>query len=368
MQVRTAAGAKTLPQEYYVSEEVFALERRRIFCRHWVYAGHVGRIPEPGDYFVFDLFADSGVVLRDLDGDVRAHHNVCRHRGARLCDDDFGRLPGALQCPYHAWTYELDGRLRSAPTMDEVADFDRADYPLHPLACRTVDGLIFVNPSSAPEPFEHQLGEMEGRFQRWNLAGLIPVHRTTYEVEANWKLLFQNYSECYHCPKAHPLLNRLTPFRDSSNDLENGSILGGPMRMARGRGSSMTAIGAACAAPLGSIDEDDLDKVYYYTVFPNLFVSAHPDYVLIHRSEPLAVDRTRVVCEWLFDPLAAAEPEFDPSGAIEFWDTTNREDWRLCTLSQQGISSSAYSPGPYADLESQLAAFDRYYLERLGQE
>lgn len=365
---RTAAGAKTLPREYYVSEDLFAQEREKIFSRHWLYVGHVGQIPEPADFFVTRTFEDSGLVLRDFDLRVRAHHNVCRHRGSRLCSEEAGRLPGAIQCPYHAWTYELDGRLRSAPTMEGVDGFDRADYPLHPLSCRAIDGLLFVKWGREAMSFERQLGALVGRFERWNLTELTPVHRTAYEVEANWKLLFQNYSECYHCPTAHPLLNRLTPFRDSTNDLESGAVLGGPMTMAGGRGSSMTLDGRACAAPLGTIAGEDLDKVYYYTVFPNLFISAHPDYVLLHRSQPLAVDRTRVVCDWLFDPAAVETAGFDPRGAIEFWDATNREDWRLCALAQAGIASSAYTPGPYAELESQLAAFDRHYLEVLNGE
>ena len=123
-----------------------------------------------------------------------------------------------------------------------------------------------------------------------------------------------------------------------------------------------------CAAPLGGVSGDDLDLVYYYTLFPNLFLSLHPDYVLIHRGIPQAFDRTRILCDWYFHPDAIVLDDFDPQPAIEFWDMTNREDWNLCTISQQGISSRAYSPGPYSNLESQLAAFDREYLRALGHD
>ena len=200
------------------------------------------------------------------------------------------------------------------------------------------------------------------------MADLRSVHQTVYDVDANWKLFFQNYSECYHCPNVHPQLNRLTPYRDSFNDLPEGPFLGGPMKLAAGAGGSMTMSGRACAAPLAGLSDTDLELIYYYTVFPSMFLSLHPDYVLIHRAEPRRHDRTRVFCDWYFHPTAIAEPGFDPSDAIEFWDVTNRQDWELCTISQQGIGSRAYRPGPYAALESQLAAFDREYLAALGRE
>ena len=249
--------------------------------------------------------------------------------------------------------------------MGEMASFNREEYPLKAATVKTWEGLVFVNLSNSPQPFEEAFQPVLEKFGPWQIADLQRVHQTVYDVEANWKLLFQNYSECYHCPSVHPTLNRLTPFRDSLNDLEEGPILGGPMLLTQTDGS-MTMSGQRCAAPLSGVTGDDLGRVYYYTMFPNLFLSLHPDYVLIHRGDPLAVDRTRIVCEWYFFPEAVAAPGFDPGPAVEFWDMTNRQDWHLCTLSQQGISSRAYEPGPYSDLESQLAAFDREYLRALG--
>jgi Rieske 2Fe-2S family protein len=157
----------------------------------------------------------------------------------------------------------------------------------------------------------------------------------------------------------------LTPYRDSFNDLDEGPVLGGPMQLAEKEGS-MTMTGRRCGTPLGEVTGDDLSLIYYYTIFPNLFLSLHPDYVLIHRGEARSAGHTRIYCEWLFQPDDAARDDFDPTPAIDFWDMTNRQDWHLCTISQKGISSSAYSPGPYSDLESQLAAFDREYLGILG--
>ena len=366
MSTRTAAGAKTLPGRYYTSETVYRRESERIFGEKWLYAGRAGRITAPGDYFLFENGSENLIILRDRRGQIRAFHNLCRHRGTRLCKAPEGRFSSSIQCPYHAWTYRLDGELSGAPNMHEVEGFAKSDYPLLPAACAEWEGGIFVNFGENPEPFTEAYAAVHGKFSIWHLPELEVAHRIEYTVRANWKLIMQNYSECYHCPSLHPALNRLTPYRNSSNDLEAGLILGGPMHLAR-PGGSMTMSGLTCAPPLGEITGEALNSIYYYVFFPNFLLSLHPDYVLTHRLDRLAADRTRVICEWLFHPDAMARPEFDPSGAIEFWNMTNRQDWEVCELSQQGVESRAYRPGPYAELESMIAAFDRTYLEALGE-
>jgi Rieske 2Fe-2S family protein len=367
MKRRTAFGQHVLAGEYFTSEEVFRAERERIFRRSWLLAGHVSELAESGGFFLFELDRESVIVLRDGDGGLRAFHNVCRHRGTRLCLEPRGRLGTAIQCPYHAWTYGLDGALRAAPTMADVAGFDKGDYPLRRVALAVWQGLVFVNLAPQPVPFAEALAGLaarDGRFAAWRLPELRPVHRAVYEVEANWKLFFHNYSECYHCPAVHPHLNKLTPYRNSENDLDDGPVLGGPMGMKDPEGS-MTIGGRRCAAPFPGLSTEERGRVYYYTVFPSAFLSFHPDYVLVHRLQSLAVERTRIVCDWLFLPEAIAAPGFDPAPAIEFWDLTNRQDWELCANAQKGIASSAWEPGPYSELESQLAAFDRQYLSAL---
>jgi Rieske 2Fe-2S family protein len=196
---------------------------------------------------------------------------------------------------------------------------------------------------------------------------LKSVHQTVYEVEANWKLFFHNYSECYHCPGVHPHLNKLTPYRNTENDLTEGPLLGGPMWMSNVEGS-MTMTGKRCAPPFAALTAEERGRVYYYTLFPSAFMSLHPDYVLVHRATPLAIDRTRIVCDWYFHPEAIAAPDFDAQPAIEFWDLTNRQDWALCANAFSGVRSHAWEPGPYSELESQLAAFDRHYLRVLRSE
>jgi len=361
MTTRTAFGQRSLPGFLYTEPAVFREEAERIFARFWLWAGRTSALAGPGAYRLVEIGDESIIVLRDGSGHLRAFFNVCRHRGTRLCTEASGTLRKTIRCPYHAWTYSLEGELVAAPNMADVEGFDAGEWPLRPVSVAEWEGGLFVNLAPDPEPFERAFAPLLGKFGAWRLAELESAHRITYDVAANWKLIFQNYSECYHCPSLHPALNRLTPFRNATNDLLDGPILGGPMRMAEGNGS-MTMTGARCAAPLGDVAGDLLSVVQYYTVFPNLLLSVHPDYVLVHEIQPQAPDRTRIVCDWLFHPDAMAEPAFDPSPAIEFWNMTNEQDWNVSEQVQRGVSSRGYEPGPYANLESMVAAWDREYL------
>jgi len=366
MKSRSSHGQHTLGREHFVSPEIWEREQERVFGRHWLLAGHVSELPGPGSYFVHDVGGESVIVLRDKEGTIRAFHNHCRHRGTRLCSDHAGKLPGAIQCPYHAWTYGLDGALRAAPNMQDVAGFDRDDWPLHSVALAEWRGFLFVNLAAEPQPFAEAMPPLQGKFEHWDLPLLQSVKQTVYEVPANWKLFFHNYSECYHCPNVHPHLNKLTPYKNTENDLDEGPVLGGPMWMSNPEGS-MTMDGNRCALPFAGLTAEERGRVYYYTLFPSAFLSFHPDYVLVHRAQPLAVGRTRIRCDWFFHPDAIAAPGFDPQPAIDFWDLTNRQDWDLCANAYLGVSSKAWEPGMYADIESQLAAFDRQYLRAMGE-
>ncbi|HEX6834064.1 MAG TPA: aromatic ring-hydroxylating dioxygenase subunit alpha [Rudaea sp.] len=367
MKPRTSFGQSTLARDYFVSPDIWRAEHERIFFRNWLLAGHVSQLAQPGDYFLFELERESVIVLRDQAGEIRAFHNHCRHRGSRLCQETQGKLGATITCPYHAWNYGLDGALRAVPTMAEVTGFDPAKYPLHAVALTNWQGFLFVNLASQPRDFDEALPGLKDRFGAWRPAELRAVHREVYEVDANWKLFFHNFSECYHCPTVHPQLNRLTPFRNSENDLDEGPVLGGPMWMSNPHGS-MTIGGERCAAPFPDLTDEQRARVYYYTLFPGAFISFHPDYVLVHRTTPLTIDRTRIVCEWFFHPDAIAAPGFDPQPAIAFWDMTNRQDWELCANAHRGVTSRAWEAGPYSELESQLAAFDRQYLRAMGDD
>jgi Rieske 2Fe-2S family protein len=361
-------GAMTLAGRFYTSPEIFELEQERIFLRHWLCAGREERIPEPGDFFVRNVGTESVIVLRDHDGAVRAFHNVCRHRGTRLCEEAQGQfVSGQIRCPYHAWTYALDGRLRGASSMKGLPGFDTSDYPLLPVAVTTWEGFIFLSLATPPEPFDQTHAPLLGKFGRYNLPTLRAARRIDYDVQANWKLLFENYSECYHCSPIHPALVRLSPSDSGENDLTRGPFLGGFMAVNPGH-DSLTVSGAACAIPVGALPEEDMRRVYYYSLFPNMLLSLHPDYVMAHTLWPVSPGRTLIECEWLFHPDAAVHPGFAPDDGVVFWDQTNREDWHICEMSQRGVSSRAYRPGPYSPRESLSAAFDREYLRALGTE
>ena len=356
-----AAGAKTLAQQYFVSPEVFAKEQDGIFSKQWVLVGHQSQLAEAGDYFVVVVVGESLIVVRDQRSVIRGFYNVCRHRGTRLKEDTCGH-GSAIRCPYHAWTYGLDGRLIGAPHMDQVPDFDKGDYSLHAVNLALWEGLIFVNLADSPTPLEEWFAPLKGKFSHWNMSILRAAKRIMYDVKANWKLMFENYSECYHCPGVHPMLSKVSPYDSAENDLTEGPFLGGFMKINKGAGLTMS--GKACALPVGKIE--NLQEVFYYSIFPNMLLSLHPEYVMVHQLWPQSPERTLILCDWFFHPEAFEREDFKPEDAIEFWDMTNKQDWHVCELSQQGIASRAYEPGPYSPRESIPAAWDRYYLRSIN--
>jgi Rieske 2Fe-2S family protein len=352
-----ASGAKSLPQRYFISPEVFCTEQERIFSAQWILVGHQSEIANAGDYFVAEVANESLIIVRDKSGEVHAFYNVCRHRGSRLCehradDANTGHL-SAIQCPYHAWTYSLEGKLIGAPEMD--ASFDKSDYSLHPVKLECWEGFLFVNLANNPAPLEKVFAPLIGKFS--DLSILRSAKRIEYNVRANWKLICENYSECYHCAGVHPELSKLSPADSAENDLCEGPFLGGFMTINKGR--SLTKSGKSCAL---SIDTTKPGRVFYYSIFPNMLLSLHPDYVMVHQLWPKLPNETLIQCDWLFHPDAFGRSDFNPDDAIEFWDTVNRQDWHVCELSQQGIASRAYQPGPYSPRESIPAAWDNYYL------
>jgi glycine betaine catabolism A len=377
-------GAKTLASSWYTSPEIFARERERIFTRSWLCIGREEQIERPGDFFVAQPAGESLIVTRDAANAVHAFYNVCRHRGTRICEQASGHFQGSIQCPYHAWTYGLDGALKVARNMAEVPGFDRTEYPLNEAAVAIWEGFIFVNLDSGALPyrqasaasavlserreskgqgdtFERQFAPLIGRFARWNVSALRTARSIHYELACNWKLVFLNYSECYHCPLVHPQLDKLSPSDSGRNDLKEGAVLGGYSEL-RTDGTSLTTSGHTSRPPLGSVSGADVNRIYYYTIFPSMLLSLHPDYVMVHYAKPIAPDRTDVLCAWLFDPGEMAKSDFDPSDAVDFWDLTNRQDWHVNELTQLGMRSRAYASGPYSNAEGLLAAFDRHYV------
>jgi Rieske 2Fe-2S family protein len=246
--------------------------------------------------------------------------------------------------------------------MDSIG-FLHADYPLHKLHTGVWDGHIFVNAQPHPEPLSTQLADLPARFAPWRMAELRLKKRIVYDIRANWKLIVANYNECLHCPLLHPALNRLTDYLGSDNETPQATYIGGSMGF-RGSAETMSLDGKRRRDYLPGLGEGERTKVCYFSIYPNLLLSLHPDYMMTHTLWPRAVDRTELVCEWYFHPDELAKADFSGDDAIEFWDITNREDWHIVELSQAGIQSRAYVPGPYSAREELLSAFDEIVIER----
>lgn len=245
----------------------------------------------------------------------------------------------------------------------EQEGFRREDYPLHSVEAEEMDGFIFLNLSLSPQPLAAQLADLPKKFASWAIGDLRLYKRISYDVHANWKLIVTNYNECLHCPVLHPALSRVSDYLSGENDPPQQGYIGGSMEF-RGEAETMSADGQLRRAFLPGLSAEQRKQVLYYAIYPNLLLSLHPDYVMAHMLWPEAVNRTRVACEWYFHPNEMAKAGFTGDDAVEFWDMTNREDWGISELSQKGISSRAYEPGPYSPQEGLPKAFDRMVLER----
>ena len=355
-------GARTLPARYYTDPALLKTELDGLFGRMWFYAGRGEEVERPGQFVVRELNGHNIAVTRNAAGEIRAFHNICRHRGTRICAEAAGQFSGSIQCPYHAWTYDLDGRLIGAPHMDEVPHFRKADYPLLSVHADEWDGHVFLNLSDRPAPLRDQLGPLVDKFRPWRMQDLRLGRRIVYDVKANWKLIIQNYNECLHCPNLHPALNKLSHYLSGENEPLRPTYMGGVMDLRPGI-DTLSMDGTCPRSFLPGLSPDHTRRVYYYCIFPNLMLSLHPDYMLTHALWPIAPDRTINVCEWHFHPSELSRADFDPSDCVEFWDMTNKQDWHVCELSQAGIASPAYVPGPYSNREDLLYAFDKFIVE-----
>jgi phenylpropionate dioxygenase-like ring-hydroxylating dioxygenase large terminal subunit len=361
MAIDVESVPRTLPARYYTDPELFKDELERFFCRMWICAGRAEQIAQPGDYFLREIGEESIIVTRDDRGEIRAFYNVCRHRGTRMCERAEGKFAGRIQCPYHGWTYRLDGSLLGAPHMD--SGLRHEEYPLNRVQAGEWDGHVFINLDEMAEPLREQLENLPEKFANWHMQDLRLYKRADYQVKANWKLIMLNYNECLHCPVLHPLLNKMTSYLCAENEQPHRNFIGGAMGFKDGV-DTMSTDGKRRRSYLPDLSERERSEVQYYAVYPNLLLSLHPDYIMTHTLWPRAVDETTIICEWHFHPAEMAKPDFQAEDAVEFWDVTNREDWHISELSQAGIKSRAYKPGPYSSREGLLHAFDEMVLAR----
>ena len=366
---------ETLPSSWYHAEDIYAREKERIFCREWLCVAREEELPEPGDFLVLDVVGESILLVRNRKGLLRAFYNVCRHRGARLCRTDEGPPVGmavhggviagrSILCPYHQWSYDLDGHLVATPHMSKAAAFDKSGISLYPVGVELWGGFVFVNLTPAEaSPFSVQLGEIPQRISRYPLADLRIGHSIVYSVAANWKAICENYNECYHCGGVHPELCTVVPaFRE-----DGGAGLDWVKGIPHRQGAyTFTYSGTSNRRPFPLLNEDERERHKGEVLYPNLFVSLACDHATVFILRPRGPERTDIVCHFLFEPYEIEKPGFNPSDAVELWDTTNRQDWAICESVQRGMHSRVHQHGYYAPMEDYSLDIRRYVRERLG--
>ena len=350
----------TLTGNYYRDPEILEREFERIFFRSWVLAGREERVAETGDYFTFQLGPESVLVVRGRDGALRAFYNVCRHRGSRLCAEESGRFQGAIRCRYHAWSYALDGTLRAVPHLADTENFPKQEFSLYPVDVEVWQGFIFLRLEPRGETLLAQLGALPERARPYPLASLRVGARAEREVDANWKILIENFMECYHCPGVHPELADLVPLYRTGEVDASGS-----QPPAYREGAVTSTLSGTTQRPIfAGLRDRPRQRYHAELVLPNLLLYLFPDYVCARSLWPVSPTRTRVVSEWLLEPETLARPDFDCSDAVAFMDLLGGQDWRVCEAVQQGVVSRAHRHGVMLPQESEVADVTRWYLEQ----
>jgi glycine betaine catabolism A len=343
--LRPFGESRMLPRAAYVDAAVFEWEQRHFFGGGWMCVGRSSQLPAAGDLRAEPVGEGSVLLARGEDGALRAFANSCRHRGHELLTCGSAAQQSVIICPYHSWTYGLNGSLRAAAGFKNRPGFQADQWGLVELPAEEWHGLVFVDGSAAAGPLADSLGTLEDFIAPYEPERLVVAGQHDYEVAANWKILTENYHECYHCPMIHPELCKVSPPKSGENYSAPGTWVGGWMDLRDGM-TTMSLDGTSGGTPLRHLDAQGLRTVIYVNVFPNVLISLHPDYVMTHRLTPLAADRTRIECTWAFAPESLATPGFDPGYAVDFWDITNQQDWRACESVQRGLSSPHAVPGP----------------------
>jgi len=338
----------TLPGRFYADELIFAREQEVIFEAMWFCAVRAAELGSPGAYRSVQVGRENILVTRSRTGEIRSFYNVCRHRGARLCLDEAGQVARAFQCAYHAWTYDLDGKLIAAPNLTSMPDIDRVEFGLRRIATREWLGYVWVCLADDPPSFEatvvaavsERLGDLES-LERYDVANLQVGRRVRYDVAANWKLIVENFMECYHCATIHPELTNVLP--EFAHGLAaqyfvgHGAEFGDDIQ-------GFTVDGSAGHTRIPTITEEQDRRYYAITIKPQVFVNLVPDHVILHRMFPLAADRTIVECDWLYLPSVVGNGA-DLDSSVELFDRVNRQDFAACERTQPSMSSRLYADG-----------------------
>lgn len=368
----TTTGASltsTLPGALYTDPAVFRQEQQHIFESLWCCAVRAADLPRPGAFRTVRIGRESVLIVRNRRGGFGAYLNVCRHRGARLCTDESGEVRRNLQCPYHAWTYDLDGRLVAAPNLQRMPDVDRSERGLLPVRLREWLGYVWVCLADEPPSFEEtvtgtvaeRLGGTEA-VERYGMAGLDLGRRITYDVRANWKLLVENFMECYHCATIHPELTDVLP--EFAEGYAAQYYVGHGAEFAA-EAEGFTVDGSGGFARIAGIEESQDRRYYAITVRPQVFLNLVPDHVIVHRMFPLAADRTVVECDWLYAPEVVASGA-DLSRSVELFHRVNAQDFAACERTQPAMDSRAYrAGGVLVPSEHHIADFHRWVTRLL---
>ncbi|MEV5663833.1 aromatic ring-hydroxylating oxygenase subunit alpha [Streptomyces flaveolus] len=360
----------TLPGRYYTDPEIFRQEQQHVLEAMWFCAVRSADLDRPGAFRTVQVGRENVIVTRNRKGALRAFLNICRHRGARICLEESGEVRRSLQCPYHAWTYDLDGRLIAAPNLTSMPDVDRTAYGLVEVALREWLGYAWVCLGDEPPSFEEtvrgaaveRLGD-PAAIDHYGTEDLALGRRITYDVKANWKLLVENFMECYHCATIHPELTEVLPeFAEgyaAQYYVGHGAEFGADVQ-------GFTVDGSEGFGRLPGVAEDQDRRYYAITVKPTVFVNLVPDHVILHRMVPLAEDRTVVECDWLYAPEVVASGA-DLSKSVELFHRVNAQDFEACERTQPAMSSRAYrAGGVLVPTEHHIGIFHEWLLQRLG--
>ncbi len=391
--IRRHSPGCALQSEFYSDPRIFELDMERVLLRHWICAAHVSSVPRPGNYVLVEVGAESAIIVRGQDGEIRALLNVCRHRGSRICTSRNGKAAsGRFTCPYHAWTYDLNGRLLIAREMPPP--FDQSQFGLRSLAIRVVDGLIFTTFAERPLDFEPAAKALAHSAGVHGWAHAKVAHRETYTINANWKLAVENYMECYHCQPAHSEFSKRHIYARPAKQSEQLELAG--RRRAEALGifiadidqygcaavpesesvsvfRSVLADGVESATPdgrpiarlMGDFAGHDGNSTYF-DIGPVSDFLAYADHGIVYRFIPRAVQHTEMEVIWLVHEEAREGKDYDVGRLTWLWKTTSLEDKKIIELNQAGVNSRFFAPGPYSLQEPYARRFVDWYLKELA--
>ncbi len=359
-----------LPRRHYVDEQAWAQERASVWRTSWVCVGraHELGVDAAERLAVVELAGESVLLTSDADAALHASANVCRHRGSQVVPHLPGEPPPpcparSLRCLYHSWTYGLDGALLRAPFAQDLPGFDPRPFALHGLDAQTWAGFVFVRATRGGPSLAEELGEVATRVGRYPLDGLVSVRRAVYDVAASWKVIAENYNECYHCGPVHPELTRLVPDFGHGGLGADGRGLDWEAGIRHRDGAWTFSFSGTSPRPaFEGLDDDERVRHKGELVYPNLLLSLSAEHAASFVLQPLSVGRTRVVFDVLVDP---GQTHHDVEDCAGFWDLVNRQDWAVCESVQRGMGSAFYEQGWYAPMEDASLDIRRWLLPRL---